>query len=118
MSWVDLVRRWVPARVRFAVQRIVPATQLKLRYREETNPLAGVEASDENRGESPVLFGIVRNASQYHTHYVRACLEMGVPFRVLDLARSDWLETARGSGCQVLLVWPDAFLSVWGRMIS
>lgn len=118
MSWVDLVRRWVPAPVRYAVQRVVPATDVKLRYRRRTNPLASITSSDDNRAGSPIRFGIVRNASQYHTHYVRACLEMGVPFRVLDLARSDWLAAVESSGCDVLLVWPDAFLSIWGRMVK
>ena len=118
MSWVDLVRRWVPAPVRYAVQRVVPATELKLRHRRRTNPLAGVEASDDNPAGSPIRFGIIRNASQYHAHYVRACLDLGVPFRVLDLSQSDWLTAVERSGCDVLLVWPDAFLSIWGRMVK
>lgn len=118
MSWVDLVRKWVPRRVRYALQRVVPATGLKLRYRRQRDPLAGVTSSDDNSAASPVMFGIIRNACQYHSHYVRACLEMGVPFRVLDLVRSDWLDVVHASGCEVLLAWPDAFLSIWGRMVK
>jgi len=47
-----------------------------------------------------------------------ACQELGVPFRVLDLYRDDWQRVVRDSGADVLLVWPDAFLSIWGQMIK
>lgn len=118
MSWVDLARRWVPRPCRHWAQRFVSLSGVKLRESARQNPLAAVTASDENRTGSPVRFGIVRNAAQYHAHFVQACLEVGVPFRVLDLARSDWLEQVEQSGCDVLLVWPDGFLSVWNCMIK
>lgn len=118
MSWVDHARRWVPRPWRHWLQRFFSLSEIKLRERERLNPLAGVTTGDDNRAGSPVRFGIVRNAAQYHAHFVRACQEMGVPFTVLDLARSDWLERVEQSGCEVLLVWPDAFLSVWNRMVK
>lgn len=115
-DWVDLGRRWIPARVRYALQRVVSLSDLKLRYFEQKNPLASVLLSDDNRFGSPCRVGIVRNQAQYHGHYVAACLEMGVPFRVLDLAAVDWLEQVGRSGCGILLVWPDGFLSTWSQM--
>lgn len=118
MNWVELARRWVPRPWRQGLQRWVSLSAVKLREAERRNPLATVTGSDENLAGSPVRFGIIRNAAQYHAHFVRACLELGVPFRVLDLARSDWLEQVEASGCEVLLVWPDAFLSVWNRMVK
>ena len=118
MTWVDTARRWVPRRLRHVLQRFVSLTEVKLRASARRNPLAGVTTGDDNRAGSPVRFGIVRNAAQYHTQFVRACQEMGLPFRVLDLARADWLAQVERSGCDVLLVWPDAFLSVWGSMIK
>ncbi len=118
MNWVDAARRWVPPAWRHWAQRWVNLSAVKLREAERCNPLAEVTAGDDNRAGSPVRFGILRNAAQYHAHYVRACLELGVPFRVLDLARSDWLEQVEASGCEVLLVWPDAFLSIWNRMVK
>ena len=118
MSWVDIVRRWLPRPARYTLQRFVSLSDVKLRAWARANPLARVTAGDDNRSGSAVRFGIVRNASLYHTYFIRACQEMGVPFRVLDLARSDWLEQVAGSGCDTLLVWPDAFLSIWNRMIK
>ena len=118
VDWAGLARRWIPQSARYAVQRVVSLRNLKLRLREAANPLAGVVESDDNRGNSPVRFGIIRNSGQYHRHFVQACLEMHVPFRVLDLYRSDWLEAAERSGCEVLLVWPDAVLSTWSSMVK
>jgi hypothetical protein len=100
------------------VQRIVPLTDLKLRYFEDMQPLSSANSSDNNSCGYPVRFGIIRNSAQYHTHFVAACLEMGVPFRVIDLYRADWLQQVERASCDVLLVWPDAVLSTWNAMIK
>ena len=116
--WIDLAIRLVPPRVRYAVQRVVSLSELKRRYREQSSPHAGVAASDENGGGSPYRFGIIRDTSHYHTNYVAACIELRVPFRVLDFGRDDWLDQLRASGSQVLLSWPDAFLTPWAAMLK
>ncbi len=117
-GWLEAARRWVPRKVRHGVQRVVPLTQVKLRHAERSNPFADVVSSDEDTYGAGVVFGIVRNVAQYHRHYVAACLEMGVPFRVLDLSGPDWVQRVRGSGCGVFLVWPDAHLASWNMMIK
>ncbi|HHQ48378.1 MAG TPA: hypothetical protein ENK19_05780, partial [Acidobacteria bacterium] len=117
-GWVDAARRWVPRSVRHAVQRVVPMTGVKVRYAARNNSLASITGSDENPFGAEVVVGIIRNAMQYHQHYVRACLEMGVPFRVLDLGGPDWIEQIERSGCGVFLVWPDAHLPSWNAMIK
>ena len=117
-DWVEVARRWIPRRVRYAIQDHVSLQALKLRYRKSLEPLAEVHASDDNRAGSPVRFGIIRNAAQYHAHYVKACLEIGAPFRVLDLYAADWVEQVEGAGCEVLLFWPDAVLGTWNAMVK
>ncbi|HQP88786.1 MAG TPA: hypothetical protein PLL76_21235 [Thermoanaerobaculia bacterium] len=116
--WVETARRWVPQRLRFAIQRVVSMRGLKLRRLEALNPLAGVLRGEGRSGESAVRFGIVRNAAQYHTHFVQACLDLDVPFVVIDLFRSDWLEQVAAARCDVLLVWPDAVLTTWNTMLK
>lgn len=118
MNWVEVSRRLVPRRLRYALQQHLSLRELKLRHWALHNPLSAVTASDDNSSGSAIRFGIVRNAAQYHTHFVQACLEMGVPFRVIDLARADWLSAVEEAGCAALLVWPDAVLSIWNRMIK
>ena len=113
-----LARALMPRKLRIALQRHISFTDYKIRYFREQKPLASVEASDESGSDCPVRFGIVRNSSQCHTHFVAACLELGVPFRVLDLYGSDWLERTMAAECDVLLVWPDVVLSTWNSMIK
>ena len=117
-DWVDLVRRWVPRSFRHGVQRFVPLTATKLRYAERNNPLSAVVSSDEDTFGAGLRVGIVRNAAQYHRHYVAACLEIGVPFEVLDLSGPDWVARVQESACDAFLVWPDAHLASWNTMIK
>ena len=118
MDWVDVVRRWVPRRVRFALQRWVPMGSAKRRYFERKNPLAHVTEGDVNRVGRPIRFGIVANRGQYHRHFVAACGEIGVPFRVLDLGASDWLARIDATEVTALLAWPDATDITFARVLK
>ena len=115
---VELTRNRVPQPLRHAAQRWLPLGALKQRWREAREPLAAIRSCDENRVglEQPV--GILANRAQYHCLYMRACLEMGVPFRVLDLGADDWLQQVQRSGCTRILVWPDATLSPWAQLFK
>ena len=115
-DWVDHVRRWVPPQIRYGIQRFVSFSEVKRKWRVRRNPYALVTGSDVNTAGSPVRLGILANRGQYHTHYVRACEEMGLPFRVLDLGGSEWLTQIRESGCGLFLAWPDATQSPWAKM--
>jgi hypothetical protein len=108
MEWVDLARRYVPRRVRFALQRLVSLSDVKRRYDRRMEPLADVLTSDVDGGRSPIRFGIVANRMQAHARFVRACLELEVPFTVIDLLASDWWQRVQDAACDALLAWPDA----------
>jgi len=118
MNWVDGVRRWVPRSVRHGFQRYVSLTDWKLRLREKNNPLSHVVASDEDRVGAGVRFAIVANRGQYHAHFVQACLELGVPFRVVNLLGHSWLKVVEESCCDVLLVWLEAVQTPATRLIK
>ncbi|MFC3285514.1 ATP-grasp domain-containing protein [Litchfieldella rifensis] len=117
-DWVDLARRWVPRDLRYAIQRHVSFSEVKRRYFARCDPLSEVTESDINRYGSPVKVGILKSRVQRHTHYVRACQEMGVPFKVIDIAHPNWLEYVIDSGCQLFLVWPDASLGPYARLFK
>lgn len=117
-DWVEVARRVVPKRVRYALQRFVSLSAVKRRYAVRMDPLASVEGSDENTWGSPIVFGIVKNRTQDYTRFVTACMELGVPFRVLDFFASDWLARVEASGCDVLLAWPDASSPIAARILK
>lgn len=118
MDWVDLARRYVPPRWRYFLQRFVSLTDFKLRYRAQNSPYAQVSGSDKNTCGSPYRIGVLSCVAQYHCNYVAACIEMGVPFRVIDIAGPDWMKGIRESRCDVFLVWPDGPLSTWNTMVK
>ena len=114
--WVDVARRWVPGRVRAVVQRVIPLTALKDHWRSQRDPLAAVVSGDDNRYGSSIRVGILKTRALFHTSYVAACQELGVPFKVLDLANDGWQKEVRESDCGCFLAWPDATLTPWAKM--
>ena len=117
-QWIALARAWIPRSMRYWVQKYVSFTAVKLRWTAEISTHSDVHTSDINTFSIPFRFGIIKNSMQAHGCYVAACLEMGVPFSVIDLAKSDWLEQVRRSGCDVFLVWGDPYLTIWNTMIK
>jgi hypothetical protein len=115
-AWVDHARQWVPRRLRHWLQRFVSLGELKERWRSDSDPLAGVEASDDNPSGCPIRIGILQNRAMYHTHYVRACLDLGLPFRVIDLGGDGWLSALKKGECSLFLAWPDATQTPWAKV--
>ena len=117
-GWIERVRIILPRPVRRAVQRMVPLGELKRRWREQREPLSNVKSSDvDNLGCGQPL-GILANRGQYHALYIRACLDLGVPFRVVDIEVEDWLGAIARSKCQRFLAWPDATESPWAQLFK
>ncbi|MCK9488770.1 MAG: hypothetical protein M0Q42_05135 [Xanthomonadales bacterium] len=115
-GWIELGRRLLPRTLRHGLQRLVSLDALKMRVRARQSPLASVTSGDDDRHGGGVRLGILANRASYHTHYVAACQEMGVPFRVVDPAVGDWQRQIKGAGCDLWLAWPDATLSHWAKM--
>jgi hypothetical protein len=116
VDWVELGRAWVPRRVRRLIQRHVSMSDIKQRYFARRDPLAETLEGDGEAGGLGVRIGIIKSRVQRHTHYVRACKEMGLPFRVIDIAVHDWHRRVLDSGCEMFFSWPDASLSPYARM--
>ena len=115
-DWIEFARRWVPKPVRVTLQRAIPLTSIKDRWRERNNTLAGVVSGEGRSQKDDIRVGILRTRALFHTVYVSACQELGVPFVVLDIASERWLDAARKSDCTVFLAWPDATLTPWAKM--
>ena len=118
MDWVDVMKRYVPRRLRHTVQRFVSLSDVKMRYSERRDQFAAVQRSDENRLPRFVRAGVVKNRAHYHRHHVAACLELGVPFQVIDIVRDDWLDVIRELAPDLLLAWPDATMTTRAKLIK
>lgn len=78
---------------------------------------------DEERGEEcrydspyPYTLGILKEFWHTHRHYVNACNDLKVRYKVLDIAGPDWQDVVRNSGCDVFLVVPSVNFSSWKQM--
>lgn len=60
--------------------------------------------------------GILKEIWHLHWPYIQACRDMKVAYRVIDLARPDWMEQVRDSDCCAFLIWPSVQSSVWKQM--
>lgn len=64
----------------------------------------------------PYRIGIIEELSQRHHLYIRACREMKVAYRLIDISAPDWKAIVESSGCHGFLVWPTPILSSLKQM--
>ncbi len=76
----------------------------------------GLYLDSDYRSRFPVTIGVLKDHAYYYAYNVRACRDLGVRYRLLDLSRSDWFRDIEQCGCDAFLVWPSALISVWKQM--
>ena len=107
------IRRAVPAPLRRLGGRLVP-------WEAYQRSVGAVVRPERERGDVPlaeprtnVTLGIVEDLSNFHVHFVHACQDLGVPYRLLDISGPDWLEAVMKSGCDAFLVRPTCLVRLW-----
>lgn len=65
-----------------------------------------------------ITLGIIKDFMQGHAHYENACLELGVPYKLIDIAASDWIQRIQDSGCAGFLVRPSPVSLVCKRLFD
>ncbi|WP_243373455.1 hypothetical protein [Geotalea sp. SG265] len=102
--------------LRQAVQRHFNLIELRTAHWAAKNPYDERFDVSEYVSPYPFTFGIVKEFWHNHRFYIRACRELKVSYRVLDLTRPDWLETVTQSACDAFLVVPSVNFSFWKQM--
>jgi hypothetical protein len=80
------------------------------------DPYSDCPFESEYPGKFDVKFGIIREFTHMHKHYIAACRKLGVPYKLIDISGPDWLDNIRKSGCDAFLVWPSAYITIWKHM--
>jgi glutathione synthase/RimK-type ligase-like ATP-grasp enzyme len=83
-----------------------------------SNPYRDTPEGLSHRGASPYTLGILKDYAEWHRHYLAACLEMDVSYKVIDVYAHDWLDALRSSGCDAFLVWPPATMTIHKQMLD
>jgi hypothetical protein len=60
--------------------------------------------------------GIIKDPPCVHQYYVYACESMRVPYKLVDIFASNWMDNIEASGCAAFLVAPSLFTSAWRNM--
>jgi hypothetical protein len=77
---------------------------------------ADAEDTSKYEAKVDVLLGIVKEFTYKHRFYVAACRDLGVPYKILDLSKPNWIEVVQKSNCDAFLIRPSCELSVWKQM--
>lgn len=103
--FLDLVKKVIPAKVRQFIRARVSLKDFDIARRVAANPHKDHLAEDYP--DSEFCLGILEEVMQYHKHYIAACRELKISYRVLSILDDNWVESFRSSGCDAFLVWPS-----------
>jgi len=107
------VSRLIPA----PVKRILRRSALFARYSraqwERDDPFHGTPAARSFDGTSGRIVGVIRDIAHNHRHYLAACRELDVGYRVIDIFADNWQDQVRESGLDLFFVWPSVHTLLW-----
>jgi hypothetical protein len=101
---------FVPRTVRDALRTIVSLSEYDLARRQAGNPY--LDESGQSFAGSPACLGVIVDTAQHHKHYISACRELNISYRVIDLLADNWVERVCGSACDAFLIWPSSASTV------
>jgi hypothetical protein len=101
---------------RFLKQRVLPYHEFMAEVKRAQLGDRDVEEVSTYPAKADATLGIVKEVFQHHAPFVRACREMGVPYRLVDISGPDWVEAVRGAPVDAFLAWPSIQLTVLKRM--
>lgn len=114
---VNLIKSITPLGIRNIVRKNLPLTKWDQHFRIQNNPFANYPPEYSGDG-SKYTIGIIYEYMQYHKANIAACREMGVSYKLIDIAKDNWIELVEKSGCDAFLVWPSINLSIWKEMFD
>lgn len=62
--------------------------------------------------------GVLKDFGQHYCRYEKACRELAVDHRVIDLTAPDWLSAVRTSGCDGFIAHPDPYTLPWKTLFD
>jgi hypothetical protein len=102
--------------IRRFLQRHFNLLEVRLNYWVSQDPFEKNPPFSQYKPKYPFTIGIIKEFYHLHWHYIAACEDLGVAYKVLDISGPDWLEVVKESGCDAFLVKPSVHLSIWKQM--
>jgi hypothetical protein len=117
----DLGRRLAPAWLKRLIKSAIPYAEFRSEQcRREAEQLfdGPIPPQSEYASPYPFTIGVFTDTGYGFARNVRACREMGVSYRVLDLSSANWVEMVRESGCDAFLATPSTLLGTQRQMFD
>jgi glutathione synthase/RimK-type ligase-like ATP-grasp enzyme len=83
---------------------------------EGRNHHPAAELSSTYESPYPWTLGIVSEFTNSHSHFVGACRDLKVTYKVLDISGPNWIDVIHESGCDAFLVRPSVEITIWKQM--
>lgn len=80
------------------------------------NRFADVEEVSTYAPRVNIRLGIITGFTYCHHNFLGACRSLGVPYRLVDISRDDWIQTVRAADCDGFLAHIPSNLSIWKQM--
>ncbi len=108
----------IPKSIKRLGRRLLPLEPHDAQRGSVEDPHSGIEQTLSHKGEVDVCLGIIKAFTGVHSHTIDACRALGIPYKVLDMSGSDWMEVIQRSGCDALLVRPSGGIGAWKQMFD
>lgn len=112
------IRRATPSWLKVLIRKKVCLLEYDRNVWAELDPYRYDDPVSSYKPRHPYVIGIIKQFAHYHRHYVSACRELQVAYKLLDISGSNWVDVISGSGCDAFLVWPSANVSIWKDMFD
>ncbi len=68
--------------------------------------------------QTSITLGIIKDFAFRFANYEAACLELGVPYKLVSITSTNWVKEFEDSGCDAFLVWPSHVNSISKAMFD
>jgi hypothetical protein len=109
-------KKLLPNPVKALLRRFLPAAAYRRAWLRAQELSLGIEEASSYPAKVDVTLGIIKDYYCVHKFIVYACRDMGVPYRLIDIYRSDWMEAIGSCGCAAFLVMPRIYTTTWRLM--
>ena len=107
---------FLPDKLKNFIQKHMDVLDLRTASWISKDPYANDPPVSSYESKYPYVLGIIKEFWHMHRHYIAACRDLGVAYKVLDISGPDWQDVIKRSGCDAYLVYPSVQFSIWKQM--
>lgn len=106
----------LPPGLKYQIQKLYDSFELRGRKWIEEDPFRNEPPEWKGRGNYPFTLGIITEFWHLHWPYIAACRDIGVSYKLIDIASSRWMELVSESKCDAFVARPSVQLGTWKMM--